>query len=539
MAVQVTARPTILDHRGAPMRTALAAQAFRGGEVSSQAMASWSAFLSDPDSAYRGHTRDTVVARARDLYRNTPVARSSVDGDVARHVGAGWRLRSKPDHRALGISFEEATALGEAIETNFRLWANDAQRRCHAGRRLSWGKMQRLMRRQRRIDGENLAVLRWIDDGGPFATAVQLINTDRLCNENRAQDGPNKRQGIHFNTAGAPIAYDFLNAHPHDPYAGRDAHTWVTVPRATPDGRPVVIHGFTDEEVGQSRGVSPFAPVLQIFRVTDKYIDSETASAVLGASIGAFIKSGFSPAEVAESLGSPQDVAAQGKGWQDIRMEHYGETPVYFGDVRIPVLPPGDEIELTNASRDTGPYAEFVKTAYQMIAAALGQTYPELAQNWDGLTYSTLRGAYNLLWERVAVDRAEFCDDTIFPIFYAVTDEGFDRGYIETPPGAPEFWDMPEAYLAGDWIGPAQKHIDPVKGVQASEAAVDADLSTLENEAAGQGQDWREIIDQRAREQDYRRARGLPPKEGAASAHLVAPSDLETAPASPTPNPNA
>lgn len=524
----MTNRAQILDVRGRPMRAAgTSAQAFRGGDVSSQALASWNASLVDADGAAR-HSRDTIVARARDLYRNTPIARSAVDGDVARGVGRGWRLRSKPDHAALQISFEDAMKLGEAIEINFRLWANDAARRCDAQRRRSWGKIQRQFWRQRRVDGETLGVLRWKDDGGRFATCVQIVSTDRLVNRNRALDGPRQRGGVHFDDAGAPIAYDILNAHPADHYSGADAYEWVTVPRATSTGRPIVIHGFRDEDADQSRGVSPFAPVLALFRQTDKYMDSEIASAVLGATIGAFIKSGFTPADVAESLGTPADVADATKGWQDVRVEHYGEAPVMFGDVRIPVLPPGDEIEMTNASRDTGPFAEFVKTAYQMTSAALGQAYPEVAQNWDGLTYSTLRGAYNLLWERVAVDRAEFEDDTIFPIFYAVTEEGFDRGYITAPAGAPDFWDMPEAYLAAAWIGPGQKHIDPVKGYQASEIGLDANLTTLEQEAAALGHDWRDVAEQRARERAVLRELGLSDHDQTAALAVEAPSDLET-----------
>lgn len=531
-------RPVLLDSRGNPMRFG-GTSAFRGaGGTRSQALASWTPPLTDADSTHR-FARDAIVARARDLYRNTPIARSMVDGDVARGVGAGWRLRSKPDHQALQISFEQAARLGAAIETNFRLWSNDAQRRCDAQRRRTFAKIMRLLWIQRRTDGESLAVLRNRDDGGRFSTCVQVVSTDRLINRNRVQDTDRLRAGVHLDAYGAPIAYDILNGHPNDFYAFRKAQSWITVPRTTTTGRPIVIHGFRDAEPDQTRGVSPFAPVLETFRMTDKYVESEIASAVIGATIGAFVKSGFDPATVAQSLGNVADVADSAKGWQDIRLDHYEENPVLFGDVRIPVMPPGDELILTNASRDTGPFAEFVKTAYQMTAAALGQAYPEAAQNWEGMSYSTLRGMYNTLWDKVVVDRADFSDDTVFPIFYAVTEEGFARGYIETPEGAPDFWDMPEAYLSALWIGPGQKHIDPIKGYQASEIGLDANLTSLEEQAAQQGHDWRDLIDQRSHELAYMAERGVTPHDTGAALAVTAPSDQEAAPPQPAPSQTA
>jgi len=44
--------------------------------------------------------------------------------------------------------------------------------------------------------------------------------------------------------------------------------------------------------------------------------------------------------------------------------------------------------------------------------------------------------------------------------------------------------------------------VDPVKEVEASRKAIDYGLSTLAEEAAGQGRDWEEVLEQQRREQD-------------------------------------
>ena len=42
--------------------------------------------------------------------------------------------------------------------------------------------------------------------------------------------------------------------------------------------------------------------------------------------------------------------------------------------------------------------------------------------------------------------------------------------------------------------------MDPVKEVESSKKAIDYGLSTLAEETAGQGRDWEEVLEQKARE---------------------------------------
>ena len=49
------------------------------------------------------------------------------------------------------------------------------------------------------------------------------------------------------------------------------------------------------------------------------------------------------------------------------------------------------------------------------------------------------------------------------------------------------------------WL-PGRGWVDPVKEAQACQIRMDIGLSTLEAECAGQGLDWEEVLEQRARE---------------------------------------
>lgn len=533
----MSSKPTLLGPNGQALpqgigrlvRQAAATQAspFRGGDRESRNLSSWQPALRSPDAESR-FTRDTVVARSRDLYRNSPIARAGVDTSVSRGIGAEYRLRAKPHYRALGISFEDSVKLAEQMETAWALWFHDIHRRCDAQRKRSGIQLLRLLWKSKCIDGEHLAVLRWRpENGGPFATCVQVVDTDRLINRNRVADTELLRQGVHFDTFGAPIAYDILNAHPNDFYATRNANTWVTAPKRDAYGRPVVIHGFTEDRPDQTRGVSPFAPILELFHMTDRYWDSAVQHAIITGTIGTFIRSGFDPAAVAASLSTAADIGDSVSSWQDTRIDFYDDFPVYLGDKRLPIVAPGDDIVFASAGKDTGPNPEFVKIAYQTTAAALGQAYPELAQNWEGVSYSSARTAYNSVWQRVVVDRSDFEDDAIDPIYYAVMEEAFERGYIDIPEGAPDFHEAATAYLQASWTGPGREHVDPLKGVQADEAEIDARLATHEAQSARRGRDWREDFEQLARENAYAAELLLPPRNPEKALALESPTDEE------------
>ena len=65
------------------------------------------------------------------------------------------------------------------------------------------------------------------------------------------------------------------------------------------------------------------------------------------------------------------------------------------------------------------------------------------------------------------------------------------------------------AWTAARWIGPGRGYIDPVKEAQASAMRMDNLTSTMEMEAADQGLDHIDLLDQAEREQMEMRARGL------------------------------
>ena len=72
-----------------------------------------------------------------------------------------------------------------------------------------------------------------------------------------------------------------------------------------------------------------------------------------------------------------------------------------------------------------------------------------------------------------------------------------------------DFYKDKEKYLYHEWIAPGMKWIDPLKEANANRIALETNQTTLAEIAGSRGSDWKELIDQRAKEIEYMRLKGV------------------------------
>lgn len=507
----------LLGPDGRPIRSAsgsmrlMAPSGYEGARHDRQQTAGWpSAPL---PSVTETATRDQIAGRARDLTRNSGVAAGALRKARSQTIGVGLALRSKPDASALGVDPQEALRFGREIERVWRRWANDPGHQCDIKRRRTFGQILRTLWSERFVSGENIAVLRWCPDRGTsFATCVQDVDSDRLCNPQDMTDSETLSQGIELSEDGEALAYHFRDSHRYDYRWSSKRWTWSRMPRIDENGRLVVVHGFDADRSEQIRGVSVLAPILIGFRDLQRFTEAEIGAATINAMVAAFLKSGFDPLAVADALGLDQGSMTDGmKGWQDARLGMYGERGPSIMDNRIAVLAPGDEVEMNNTTRQVGAFKDFKRAFLQDFSAAIGIPYTVLSEDWVGSTYSSARAALAEAWRIVTEDRAAFIADTVAPIFGAVMLEAFQRGYITEPDGWPAFEDETGAYLNASWTGPGRGYVDPLKESQSGELQMQIGINTLDSLSAEQGRDWEETIAQRAIEREVLKAHGFAP----------------------------
>ncbi|MDE9618261.1 phage portal protein [Citrobacter portucalensis] len=505
----------------------------------SDQMANWQPALWSPDNEINIY-RDRIVSRMRDLARNDGWASGTITRVLDNAIGANYRPIFKPDYRMLRLitgnkAFDATWAdeYGKVIEAHWRSWANDPGRYCDVERKQTVSQMLRLGFRHKLLDGDALLVLQYRTDRlgpgrGQYATTLQIVDPDRLSNPQQNFDMPNVRGGVEIDADGAPVAYHIREAHIGDWWSGAKTMTWQRIPRETSWGRPIVIHDFDMERGAQHRGMGILAPIVQRLKMLIKYDESELEAAILNAIFGAYIESPYDAQMVSSALGDTGGGFSDGEelsAYQTQRTEYYQDKRLNLQNgARIPHLFPNEKIVTLSAARPTSNFDGFESAVLRNIAAATGLSTQQVTQDWSDVNYSSARAAMLEAWKTLTRRRDDYATGTAQPVASAFVEEIHSIESLPLPAGAPDFLDAKAAYCRARWMGPGRGWIDPVAEKKGSILGMNAGLSTLEMEAAeNAGEDWEEMLDQRAREIDAFKERGIPLPEWAEATPAIQP----------------
>ncbi|MFV8985339.1 phage portal protein [Serratia fonticola] len=506
----------------------------------SDQLANWQPALWSPDNEINIF-RDRIVSRVRDLARNDGWASGTITRALDNAIGANFRPILKPDYRMLALmtgnkAFDATWAdeYGKVLEAHWRSWANDTGRYCDVERKQTVSQMIRLGFRHKLLDGDALAVLQYRTDRlgrgrGRYATTVQIVDPDRLSNPQQNFDMPNIRGGVEIDDDGAPIAYHIREAHMGDWWSGAKTMSWKRIPRETEWGRPIVVHDFDMERGSQHRGNGILTPVVQRLKMLVKYDQSELEAAILNSIFGAYIESPYDPAMVEAALGDTGEDDDQNLGaYQSGRVDFHNDRRLSLQNgARMPILYPGESIETVNAARPHSNFEVFQSAALRNIAAATGLSTQQITQDYSDVNYSSARSALLEAWKTLTRRRDDFSAGFAQPILAAFIEEIHDTEDLPLPAGAPHFLDARAAYCRSRWMGPGRGWVDPVAEKKGAILGMDAGLSTLEMEAAENvGEDWEEMLDQRQREIQAFKERGLPLPSWA-QAEVFAPETIK------------
>ncbi len=485
-------------------------------------MAGWNAWLGSPDTEINPY-RNLLVARIRDLVRNDGWASGAVTKLVDAVVGGHVRLIVAPDLgylRQFSTRFDEvwAAEYAEVVEARWRSWADDNNKWCDISRRLDFSGMSALAFRHRLIDGDELAISHWEPERmgagrAQYATAIQVVDPDRLSNPYMVPDRHFLRGGVEIDRFGASVAYHMRRAHQADWFVPEWAYVWERVDRETPWGRAIVIHDFDHDRAAQHRAVGGvLKPVVGRLRMLGQYDSTEMQAAVVNAVLAAYVESPFDHSLLAEGLeGATDELRRQMMPYQTDRAAFHRGQPLQLNGARIPLLYPGEKIGTLTATRPATNFAEFEGAALRNISSAIaGLASPQVSGNWADVNYSSARAALLDAWKSMSRMRRQHTRGFNTPIYANWLEEDFDRGELPLPNDAPDFIEARNAYCGCRWMGPGRGWVDPLNERRGAVLGLDAGFSTLESECAEQGLDWREVLRQRAIEYREFERLGLP-----------------------------
>ena len=427
-----------------------------------------------------------IVGRSRNQAKNNDYVRRFLAMCQTHIVGPEGFSLHVPCLRQDG-TIDEADS--QFVQQAFARWARLGS--CDVTGRLSFRLLCRLLVLHAARDGEAL-VRRVRRQDHPFGYQLQVIDPVLLDYGYRADlPGGNKiRMGVEVDSWSRPVAYHLLSS----PDSGL-AQTRTRVPASE------IWHFFLQEEAGQVRGVPWIYSALRRLADLGGFEQAAVIASRVGASQMAFYMQAqnpeggaVDPAEIADGREDPDDPMS------DLVEE---AEPGSFK-----LLPPGvTDVKAFNPKYPHENYGPFVKACLRGVASGLGVDYNTLANDLEGVNYSSIR--HGMLDTREAWMALQnwIKESFLQPLYTEWLDMAFVSGQLGSLPVS-KF----AKYDCCDWQGRRWPWVDPLNDAKATEIQLDRGITSVSAVIRERGQDPEAVF--RQIEKDKKRLADLLPAAG-------------------------
>ena len=495
-----------------PSRATPSAQYFRRGAA--QFLAAWRPALRDA----RDDVQASYVAaagRTVDALHNNGFLAGAVDAAVAVTVGVALRLSAVPDRTVLGWDDETAERWIDEVESRWIQWSENPIE-CDAGGRYTLGQMTGQVLRSYFSHGEAVALLPAVRRPESRSVGkVQVLPAHKLVQDS----SPFERlfQGVRVDGYGMPVAYRFTVDDRLELRSTVDILARDTV------GRPQVVHVF-EGQPGQTRGISPFAPVLRATAQFDQLQDATLTAALIQSIFAATMESELPTSEVLEGLreqmeGQPAPGAADAAfaaengldAWNELRARWYEDTKIDLGSFgKIAHTFPGESLKFNRSEHPNSNYEAFGNFLLREVARAAGLTSEQFTGDFREATYSSVRMSTAFNWPIVMARRANICGRFCQAAYEVWLEEEVETGRMWFPGGFPAFLAQRHSAVQAEWRGPAKPQADDLKAQKAHGGYQAMGVMSDEEICADLGTDVTDVYKKRAREMRLRQKLGLP-----------------------------
>ncbi len=443
---------------------------WKGGEVS-RLFQDWVVRPIAADDEIRG-SLTKLRARGRDLGRNSAIAKQYLNLLTTNVIGPhGYTFQAEVKNNSGAL----AKPINDKIEAAWERWS-----RCVSlDGQSSLTRLQHVALRAVARDGEVLVRKHRAPDL-PFGFALELVDPDLLDEKTNRPRGNGKneiRMGVELDDRGRRVAYHIWSRPETSVYSGERSLERVPAEQ--------VIHLYDQDRVAQTRGVTWFAPVMLPMRMLDGYIEA----AVVGARIGASAMGWFTRKEGVEAG------ALSGDSRGNFEMD---ANPGTFN-----FAPDGYDLSSWAPENPSPDLPAFVKAILRQIAAGLGVSYNALANDLEGVNYSSMRSG--LLIERESWRTLQEWWECSFlrPVFEEWMSQAFLTNELVLDTRDPRKF-LDASFTARGW-----GWVDPTKEIAATVLAINNNLDTFTDALAEQGVSFEKVLERKKAELELAKEYGV------------------------------
>ena len=412
--------------------------------------------------------------RCRDLTRNNAYARRFISLAKANTVGdrgVTLQVKARNDNGAMDN-------LGnDQIEIAWKRWGRMGQ--CSVDGKISWVDAQRLFIENLVRDGEVL--VRLVKYPNDFGFALEFIESDLLDEEYNVTlpNGHRIRMGVELDSFNRPIAYHLFTAHPGDNSTMWMGKSYNRIPADK------MIHAFLPERAMQTRGAPWMSPVIADLKMLNGYREAELVAARVGAS-----KMGFFTSPTGDGF-TPDDT--------DNKVPIMEAEPGTFHQ-----LPDGVQFQQFDPTHPTTAFADFEKAILRGIASGLGVSYTSLANDLEGVSYSSIRQGALEDRDQWKIIQDFLIQHFVEPVYRAFLLAVMQGAVINIPASRFDKFAESTVFRARGF-----QWVDPLKEMNASVVGLQNGLLSMQDIANQQGRDVEEIFDQIQAEKEMAARYGL------------------------------
>lgn len=421
-----------------------------------------------PNEQLKQAERALIRARAQDLEHNSDIAAGILQAFERNVTGTGIMLQAKISHTVVGNAAGE---LNQQIEMLWKEYCKPEHIDITATQSLE--EMVETLVRRYYVDGGVFIVKVYVrDDAYPFK--LQLRSVDELNNLVQPGEGRRIVEGVELDEFNRPLAYHFkkfANGYAFSPTES------VRIPAKD------VIFLFKKTSPLQVREVSQLVTALPRIKDANQFIEAVSIKERVLACMSVFIKKATPTGSIGRGVRSG--------GGQEIDYSGVSLSPGMIGE-----LNPGDEVQTVIPAGQASNTKEFITTLVRMIAAGLGLSYEAVSRDLSQVNYSSAR--QGLIEDRKLYKKLQkmMIDRVLRPVYLEFLESMYLSGKLDMPGYARD----KSKYTAHVWVPPGSTWIDPKKEADANKIALDSNQDTLARICAERGEDWRDVVVQRAAE---------------------------------------
>lgn len=408
--------------------------------------------------------------RAREAYRNNPIARGILNVETDNVVSHGMTLQAHTD----------SDAFNDEVEDKFARWLDTADIRGM----LDGTGLQRMTWKTSRVDGDTGIVLVSKGQGSQATSKLQLLTGDLIATPDGAKSNQNILDGVETDSVGRVIRFHVIDQDERGKRKSSsiDVADFVYFPHIS--------------DAFDVRGTTCYATIFDLLNNLQQYVDGVALAAWMATVFGVIFKE---PNGAKQAAGLGYTTNSAGDLSKGLTLEN--GMAKYIG--------PEGSIVQVDAKQPMQQTPDFIRMMLRLIGVPFDMPLELVLRDVSQSNLSSLRGGIQAFQRSCRAKQTVYAGPNQWGKIYRwwISREvklggGIGRNERFVTP-------VPENYWPHEWMFHGWQFTDPVTDAQAAQLEIDMGINSEENVCEMLGRDYDQLLVQRAEAKAKREAAGL------------------------------